>query len=129
MNAKQLTRCIQRSDRNFHVVADILHPQGCKIAIKMGGRRVSHRRVKAAMQAAKREWTHTSVFFRDGGTMITPELAADWQQHTAANGYWWPGLAKWAKKAAKTAAKINGEQLAETVLSPELLERGLTEAA
>jgi len=108
MNYKQLNRCIQRTDRNYHVVADLQHLAGHFVSIKMGGRRISHRRIKAAMQAAKREWPHTSVFFRDGGTLVTPELAADWQAHTAANGHWWPGLAKWAKKAAKTAAKING---------------------
>lgn len=108
MNHKQLTRCIQRTDRNYHVVADLLHLSGHFVSIKMGGRHISHRRVKAAMQAAKRQWPHTSVFFRDGGTLVTPEIAAEWQQHTAANGYWWPGLARWAKKAAKTAVKING---------------------
>lgn len=109
MNTKQLARCIQRTDRNYHVAADILHPQGCKVAIKMGGRKVSHRRVKAAMQAAKREWPEVSVFFRDGGTLITSEVAADWQAHTAASGYWWPGLAKWAAKAARVSTRINSE--------------------
>lgn len=108
MNAKQLARCIGSNSRNGHVVADIRHQSGHFVSIKMGGRRISHRRVKAAMQAAKREWPHTSVFFRDSGTMITPELAADWQQHTSANGYWWPGLKKWAARAARTAVKING---------------------
>ena len=108
MNYKQLNRCIQRTDRNYHVVADLQHPAGHFVSIKMAGRHISHRRIKAAMQAAKREYPHLDVFFRDGGTLVTPELAADWQQHTAANGYWWPKLAKWAAKAAKTAAKING---------------------
>ena len=109
MNTKQLTRCTQRGGRNFHVVADIVHPQGCKVAIKIGGRKVSHRRVKAAMKAAKAEWPEVSVFFRDGGTLITPEVAADWQQHTAANGYWWPAMAKWASRAARVSASINAE--------------------
>lgn len=108
MNYKQITKCTQRGGRNYHVVADIIHPQGCKVAVKMGGRKVSHRRVKAAMKAAKREWPEVSVFFRDGGTLITSEVAADWQQYTAANGYWWPRMAKWAAKAARIAAKING---------------------
>lgn len=109
MNTKQLARCTQRGGRNFHVVADILHPQGCKVAIKMGGRKVSHRRVKAAMKAAKSEWPEVSVFFRDGGTLITEEVAADWQQHNASNGYWWPKLAKWASRAARVADRINAE--------------------
>lgn len=108
MNYKQLTKCTQRGGRNFHVVADIIHPQGCKVAIKMGGRKVSHRRIKDAMKAAKREWPEVAVFFRDGGTLVTAEIASDWQQYTAANGYWWPAMAKWAAKAAKTANKING---------------------
>ena len=107
MNAKQLARCLKNA-RHTHVVADILHPAGHFMSIKMGGRRISHRRIKVAMVAAKREWPHTDVFFRDGGTMITPELAAEWQALTAANGYWWPKLAKWTMKAAKTATKING---------------------
>lgn len=107
MNYKQLSRCAQRGGRNFHVVADIIHPQGCKVAIKMGGRKVSHRRIKVAMQAAKTAWPEVDVFFRHGGTLVTPELAADWQAHTAANGYWWPRMAKWAAKAAKTASRIN----------------------
>lgn len=106
MNAKQINRA-QKNTRGY-VVADILYPAGHFAVIKMVGRHISHRRIKAAMQAAKREWPHTNVFFRDGGTMVTPELADGWQQFTAANGYWWPKLAKWAKKAAKTAAKING---------------------
>lgn len=109
MNTKQLARATQRGGSNFHVVGDILHPQGCKVAIKMGGRKVSHRRVKAAMKAAKAAWPEASIFFRDGGTLITKELAADWQQHTAANGNWWPKLAKWAAKAARVSARINAE--------------------
>ena len=109
MNTKQLARATQRGDRNVHVVADILHPQGCKVAIKMGGRKVSHRRVIAAMKAAKSAWPEVSVFFRDGGTLITQEVATDWQQHTAANGHWWPKLAKWAAKAARVSARINAE--------------------
>ena len=108
MNTKQLTRCTQRTDRNYQIVADIIHPQGCKVAIKMGGRKVSHRRIKAAMQAAKTAWPEVDVFFRHGGTLVTAEIASGWQQHTAANGYWWPAMAKWAAKAAKTANKING---------------------
>ena len=108
MNYKQLTRCTQRTDRNYQIVADIMHPQGCKVAIKMGGRKVSHRRIKAAMQAAKTAWPEVDVFFRHGGTLVTAEIASGWQQHTAANGYWWPAMAKWAAKAAKTANKING---------------------
>lgn len=78
MNYKQLNRCIHRTDRNYHVVADILNPAGHFVSIGMGGRKVSHRRVKAAMKAAKQEWPDASVFFRDGGTLITAELAADW---------------------------------------------------
>ena len=107
MNAKQLARCMSSNSRNGHIVADALHPAGHWVAIKMGGRKVSHRRVKAAMKAAKREWPEVNVFFRDGGTLVTPELAADWQQHNASHGYWWPKLAKWAAKAAKTASRIN----------------------
>ena len=107
MNYKQLSRCMSSNSRNGHIVADALHPAGHWVAIKMGGRKVSHRRVKAAMKAAKREWPEVNVFFRDGGTLVTPELAADWQQHNASHGYWWPGLAKWAAKAAKTASRIN----------------------
>lgn len=108
MNAKQLARCTNRGGRNFIVVADIMLPQG-SVAIKMGGRKVSHRRVKAAMKAAKAAWPEASIYFRDGGTLITNELAADWQQHTAANGHWWPKLAKWAAKAARVSARINAE--------------------
>lgn len=108
MNAKQINRAIKKNTRNGHVVADLQHPAGHFVSIKMVGRHISHRRIKAAMQAAKREWPHTNVFFRDGGTLVTPELAADWQHHTAYNGYWWPKLAKWVAKAAKTAVKING---------------------
>ena len=107
MNYKQLTKCTQRGGRNGHVVADILHPDGHFMSIKMGGRKVSHRRIKAAMKAAKREYRGCAVFFRHGGTLVTAEIASGWQQFTAANGYWWPGLAKWAKKAAKTASLIN----------------------
>lgn len=107
MNTMQINRCIQRTDRNYHVVADMLHPAGHFVSIKMGGRRISHRRIKAAMQAAKTAWPEVDVFFRDGGTLVTPELAADWRQHNASHGYWWPGLAKWAAKAAKTASRIN----------------------
>lgn len=109
MNTKQLARCTQRGGRNFHIVADILYPQGCKVAIKIGGRKVSHRRVKAAMKAAKAAWPEVSVFFRDGGTLITSEVAADWQQHNASHGYWWPKLAKWAAKAARVSTSINSE--------------------
>lgn len=108
MNAKQLSRCTNSNSRYSHIVADMLHPAGYWIAIKMGGRKVPHRRVKAAMQAAKREYPHCDVYFRHGGTLVTTEIAADWQQYTSANGYWWPAQAKWAKKAARTAAKING---------------------
>ena len=107
MNAKQLARCMSSNSRNGHIVADALHPAGHWVAIKMGGRKVSHRRIKAAMKAAKREWPEVAVFFRHGGTLVTAEIASGWQQFTAANGYWWPGLAKWAKKAAKTASLIN----------------------
>lgn len=109
MNHKQLSRCTQRGGRNFHVVADIIHPQGCKVAIKMGGRKVSHRRIKVAMQAAKTAWPEVDVFFRHGGTLVTAEIASDWQQYTAANGYWWPRLAKWAAKAARVSTRINSE--------------------
>ena len=110
MNHKQITRCIQRADRNYVIIADCIRNDGCPISLKMGGykSRISHRRVKAAMQAAKAAFPGADVFVRDGGTLVTPEVAAEWQQHTAANGYWWPGLAKWAKRAASTAAKING---------------------
>ena len=109
MNYKQLTRCTQRGGRNFHVVADILHPAGHWVAVKMGGRKVSHRRVKAAMKAAKREYRGCAVFFRHGGTLVTAEIASGWQQYTAANGYWWPKLAKWAAKAARVSTRINSE--------------------
>lgn len=109
MNYKQLSRCTQRGGRNFHVVADIIHPQGCKVAIKMGGRKVSHRRIKVAMQAAKTAWPEVDVFFRHGGTLVTAEIASDWQQYTSANGYWWPKLAKWAAKAARVSTRINSE--------------------
>jgi len=109
MNAKQLARCTKRGGRNYQIVADILHPQGCKVAIKMGGRKVSHRRVKAAMKAAKSAWPEVSVFFRHGGTLITSEVAADWQQHNASHGYWWPAMAKWAARASRVAARINAE--------------------
>jgi len=112
MNYKQLARCTKRGGRNYQIVADIIHPQGCKVAIKMGGRKVSHRRVKAAMKAAKSAWPEASVFFRHGGTLVTTEIADEWQKHTAANGYWWPAMAKWAKRAAKTASRIN-EDVAE----------------
>jgi len=81
VNTKQLTRCTQRTDRNYQIVADIMHPQGCKVAIKMGGRKVSHRRIKAAMQAAKTAWPEVDVFFRHGGTLVTAEIASGWQQH------------------------------------------------
>lgn len=110
MNHKQIARCIQRTDRNYVIIADCIRNDGCPISLKMGGykSRISHRRVKAAMQAAKRHLQCSAVLFRDSGTLITPEVAAEWQQHTAADGHWWPGLAAWAKKAAKTAAKING---------------------
>ena len=109
MNYKQLTRCTQRTDRNGHIVADIIHPQGCKVAIKMGGRKVSHRRIKAAMQAAKTAWPEVDVLFRHGGTLVTAEIASDWQQHNASHGYWWPKLAKWAARAARVAARISAE--------------------
>lgn len=108
MNTKQLARATQRGGSNFHVVGDILHPQGCKVAIKMGGRKVSHRRVKAALKAAKAEWPEAGVFFRNSGTLITSAVAADWQQHNASRGYWWPRLAKWAARAARVADRING---------------------
>ena len=109
MNTMQINRCIQRTDRNYHVVADIRHPAGHWVAVKMGGRKVSHRRVKATMKAAKREWPEVNVFFRDGGTLVTPELAADWRQHNASHGYWWPAMAKWAARASRVAARINAE--------------------
>ena len=109
MNYKQLTRCTQRGGRNFHVVADILHPAGHWVAVKMGGRKVSHRRIKVAMQAAKTAWPEVAVFFRHGGTLITSEVAADWQQHNASHGYWWPKLARWAAKAARVSTRINSE--------------------
>ena len=109
MNTKQLTRCTQRGGRNYQIVADIMHPQGCKVAIKMGGRKVSHRRIKAAMQAAKTAWPEVDVLFRHGGTLVTAEIASGWQQHNASHGYWWPKLAKWAARAARVAARINAE--------------------
>ena len=111
MNYKQLTKCTQRGGRNGHVVADILHPDGHFMSIKMGGRKVSHRRIKAAMKAAKREYRGCAVFFRHGGTLVTAEIASDWQAHTAANGYWWPAMAKWAAKAARTASRINAVEV------------------
>jgi len=107
MNAKQISRCMSSNSRHSSIVADVRHPAGHWVAVKMGGRKVSHRRVKAAMQAAKREYPHCEVFFRHGGTLITTELAADWQQYTSANGYWWPAQAKWAARAANTASRIN----------------------
>ena len=107
MNAKQLSRCMSSNSRSGHIVADVRNPSGNWVAIKMGGDRISHRRVKAAMKAAKREFPHCEVYFRHGGTMITTDLAADWQQYTADNGYWWPNQAKWAARAARTAARIN----------------------
>lgn len=107
MNAKQLSRCMSSNYRHSNIVADVRHPAGHWVAVKMGGRKVSHRRVKAAMQAAKREYPHCEVFFRHGGVLVTSDLAADWQHHTAYNGYWWPKLAKWVAKAAKTASRIN----------------------
>ena len=109
MNYKQLTKCTQRGGRNGHIVADVRHPAGHWVAVKMGGRKVSHRRIKAAMKAAKREWPEVAVFFRHGGTLVTAEIASGWQQYTAANGYWWPSLAKWADRASRVAARINAE--------------------
>ena len=107
MNYKQLSRCMSSNSRNGHIVADALHPAGHWVAIKMGGRKVSHRRVKAAMKAAKREYRGCAVFFRHGGTLVTAEIASDWQQYTSANGYWWPAMAKWAARASRVAARIN----------------------
>lgn len=109
MNYKQLSRCMSSNSRNGHIVADVLRPEGHWVAVKMGGRKVSHRRVKAAMKAAKSAWPEVSVFFRHGGTMVTAEIASGWQQYTAANGYWWPRLAKWAAKAARVSTRINSE--------------------
>ena len=112
MNAKQLARCIHRTDRNYMVVADVfVRDGGCPISLKMGGykSRISHRRVKLTMKAAKAAWPEVSVFFRDGGTLVTAEVAADWQQHNAGHGYWWPKLAKWAARAARVSARINGK--------------------
>ena len=109
MNAKQLARCMSSNSRSGHIVADVLRPEGHWVAVKMGGRKVSHRRVKAAMKAAKSAWPEVSVFFRHGGTMVTAEIASGWQQYTAANGYWWPRLAKWAAKAARVSTRINSE--------------------
>ena len=51
------------------------------------------------------------MFFRHGGTLVTAEIASDWQAHTAANGYWWPAMAKWAAKAARTASRINAVEV------------------
>ena len=109
MNYKQLARCMSSNSRNGHIVADVRHPAGHWVAVKMGGRKVSHRRVKAAMKAAKREYRGCAVFFRHGGTLVTSEVAADWQQHNASHGYWWPAMARWAARAARVAARINAE--------------------
>ena len=110
MNIQQLTRAISSNRSNGHVIADLLHPAGYPISLKMGGRKVSFRRQKAALKAAKTAWPAMQVFFREGGTLLTPELAEDWQQHNASHGYWWPALAKWAAKAARTAERINAQE-------------------
>ena len=55
MNIQQLNRCIQRTDRNYQIVAEFQLRDGStqwsQAALKMGGRKVSHRRVKMAAKA------------------------------------------------------------------------------
>ena len=111
MNYKQLARCTKRGGRNYQIVADIIHPKDGHFRVHQNGwpQGLPPPHQSRYEGQNRMAWVQRSSV--TAGHWSQPRLLPDWQAHTAANGYWWPAMAKWAAKAARTASRINAVEV------------------